>query len=670
MQINLPNFTAIDPEQIEQQLDALLQQNREAVTQLLQQQDFTWENLITPLENLDDCLNQFWSPVSHLNSVMNSSELRIAYNACIPKLSDYATEIGQNHDLFLAYQHIKQTQYANLDVAQQKVIDNALRDFKLSGVALTGVAKKQYQTLQLQLSNLTTKFEENVLDATNRWTYHTEDQAELAGLPDYALASAKQQAEQHQLNGWVLTLQIPCYLAVMTYADNRDLRERMYHAYLTRASELSTHPEYDNTEVMYNILSTRLALAKLLGYQTYAELSLATKMAQQPQEVFEFLTELNSKVKPQSEQEFAELTKFARNKLNIDELDNWDIAYTSEKLKQQRFHFSQNQVRDYFPQQHVLNALFHFIQLLYGMQVTAVTDADKWHDDVQVYQITDEQQQTRGYLYMDLYARTHKRNGAWMDDCVVRRKLANGTIQLPVAFLTCNFNKPAANQPALLTHDDVITLFHEMGHSLHHLLTEMNYSDISGINGVPWDAVELPSQFFENWCWHPESLQQLAQHYKTGAALPDELLQQMLNAKNFQSAMMLARQLEFALFDFTLHQEFNPEQKNQIATIFHEIHNQVAVVPAVDYNRFAHSFSHIFAGGYAAGYYSYLWAEVLASDAFGAFLETGIFNKSTGRKFLSSVLANGGSREPLALFTEFRGRAPNNSTLLTQRGIG
>lgn len=667
MTATLPTFTSIASNNIESQLDDILQRNRDEIAQLLKQTDFTWENLIQPLEDIDARLNQFWQPISHLNAVMNSDDLRQAYNACLPKLSDYATEMGQNHDLFLAYQSIHNKHYAELNSAQQKVIDNALRDFTLSGVALEGEQKQRYQHIQQQLSRLTTKFEENVLDATNSWTYHTTDEAELVGLPDYAMASAKHQAEQLDLSGWVLTLHIPCYIAVMTYADNRALRERLYQAYVTRASELSDEGKYDNTETMHEILALRVELAKLLGFEKYTELSLATKMAKSPHEVFEFLNHLITKVKPMAEKEFAALQQFAKAEYNITNVASWDIAYLSEKLKQQRFNFSENQVREYFPQQHVIKTLFDFIEKLYGITAKEITAADKWHDDVLVYQLHDQQQQARGILYMDLYARSKKRNGAWMSECVVRRKLGNGNIELPVAFLTCNFNKPTGTQPALLTHDEVVTLFHEMGHTLHHLLTEIDYADISGINGVPWDAVELPSQFFENWCWHQDSLQLLAKHYQTGKPLPTELLQQMLNAKNFQSAMFLARQLEFALFDFTLHDQFATD--TDIQQVLNNVRDKISVVPQTVYNRFQHSFSHIFAGGYAAGYYSYLWAEVLASDAFGAFEEHGVFDKATGRKFLHAILTQGGSAEPLDLFIHFRGREPNDEALLHQRGI-
>lgn len=662
----LPNFKQIEPTQIVQQLDHILQQNRTEIAALLKQPKFTWDNLVAPLETIDDRLSQFWSPISHLNSVMNSDELRVAYNDCLPKLSDYSTEIGQNYDLYLAFQQVADTA---LNSTQKKVVSNALRDFKLSGVALEGEAKQRYQEIQQQLSSLTTKFEENVLDATNAWHYHTTDKAELEGLPEHALAAAEQEAKSRELDGWVLTLQIPCYLAVMTYADSRTLRELMYRAYVTRASELSDQGKFDNTAVMYDILKLRLELSQLLGFNNYAEYSLATKMAQQPTRVLDFLNDLAHKTKAKAKKELESLRQFAATISDIPELQSWDISYYAEKLQHKLYNISQEMLRPYFPQSQVLQGMFTIIGKIYGMTVKEIPDVVTWHPDVKFYQITDENQKIRGYVYMDLYARAHKRGGAWMDECVVRRLLAQQQLQLPVAYLTCNFSAPIGDQPALFTHDEVVTLFHEFGHTLHHLLTQVDCRDVSGINGVPWDAVELPSQFFENWCWDRESLGLIARHYETGAPLPDEMLNQMLAAKNFHSALQLARQLEFSLFDFHLHLEFDPKQKNQIQTVLDNVRREVAAMTPPAFNRFQNSFSHIFAGGYAAGYYSYLWAEVLACDAFGLFLEHGVLDAATGRRFLHSILEQGGSREPLDLFIEFRGREPEVQALLEHRGV-
>ncbi len=668
MQTNLPNFNHIKPSTIEQQLDQILQKNRNEIKQLLTQKNYNWENLITPLENIEDRLHQFWSPISHLNSVMNNPELRQAYNTCLTKLSDYATELGQNHDLYLAYQAIHQQHYATLTIAQKKVIDDSLRNFKLSGVALEGDAKQQYQSIQQQLTTLTTTFEENVLDATNAWQHHVTDPLALSGLPENAIATAKQHAQAQKLDGWLLTLQIPCYMAVMTYADSSDLRKLLYRAYVTRASELSDDGKFDNTQVMQQILTLRLKLAKLLSFKHFAEYSLATKMAQKPKEVTDFLEHLSEKTKSQAKKELIALNEFAKKEYNIDNLNAWDISYYSEKLKHQQYNISQELLRPYFPEKKVIAGMFIIIHKLYGMTVTEVTDVDIWHDDVKLYQITDENKHNRGYVYMDLYARKNKRGGAWMDECVVRRKLMTNEIQHPIAFLTCNFSAPVDNQPALLTHSEVVTLFHEFGHTLHHLLTQVDYSEISGINGVPWDAVELPSQFFENWCWNKHCIDLISSHYKTGEALPSEMLQQLLNAKNFQAALFITRQLEFALFDFELHSNVTLQQ-HSVQTILDAVRQKVSVLTPPDFNRFQLSFSHIFAGGYAAGYYSYLWAEVLASDAFGLFLEKGIFDHNTGRKFLHSILEQGGSQQPLVLFKKFRGREPTIDALLKQHGI-
>lgn len=668
MHNTLPRFSKINAQHIEAELDKHLQNNRDEIAELLTKADFNWDNLIVPLEEIDDRLNQFWSPISHLNSVMNSAELRQAYNACLAKLSDYGTEIGQNHDLFMAYQFINDHHYATLDSAQKKVIDNALRDFKLSGVALEGGDKKRYQELQQQLSQLTTKFEENVLDTTNKWQYLVNDKAQLEGIPEHAIAMAKQQAEQNNLEGWLLTLDIPCYIAVMTHADSGELRELFYRAYVTRASELSEYTELDNSEVIQQILTARLALAKLLGFDSYAHYSLVTKMAQKPTEVLDFLNHLAEQAKPKALKELAELQEFAQKVFGVETLNVWDVGYYSEKLKHQRYHISQETLRPYFPEHKVLAGMFSIINKLYGMSVIELTDVDTWHPDVKFYQITDEQKNIRGYVYMDLYARKNKRGGAWMDECVVRRRLAD-SVQLPVAFLTCNFSAPVGNQPALLTHDEAVTLFHEFGHTLHHLLTQVNYSDVSGINGVAWDAVELPSQFFENWCWDRESIALISSHYQTGESLPDDILQQMLAAKNFHSALHIVRQVEFSLFDFHLHLEFNPQKAHQVQTVLNNIRQQVAAIEAPAFNRFQHSFSHIFAGGYSAGYYSYLWAEVLACDAFGLFLEKGIFDHDSGRRFLHNILEQGGSCEPMELFIRFRGREPLVEALLVQTGI-
>lgn len=664
---NLPTFSTIDSQKIESQLEAILTQNRQEIADLLRVKDPHWENVITPMETIQDRLHQFWSPISHLNSVMNNESLRQAYNACLPKLSEYATELGQNRALYDAYLFIKNHQYSSLNSAQKKVIDDGLRDFTLSGIALEGDAKKRYQEIQQELSTLTTKFEENLLDATNAWQHQVTDAAELAGLPEHTIAAAQQKALEKNLSGWVLTIDGPCYLAVMTHANSSALRELFYRAFCTRASECN--PDYDNTEVMRQILVLRVELATLLNFKNYAEYSLATKMAKHTQQVLDFLQHLADKAKPRASKELIALQQFARDNFSIEQLQVWDIAYYSEKLQQAQYNISEEMLRPYFPETNVLRGLFDIIHKLYGMTVTEVSNVDVWHSDVHCYQITDSKNNIRGYFYTDLYARSKKRGGAWMDDCTVRRILPDGTVQTPVAFLTCNFTAPMAGKPALFTHDEVVTLFHECGHTLHHLLTQVDYSDVSGINGVPWDAVELPSQFFENWCWHPDSIALISEHYETKQPLPAEMLKQMLAAKNFHSALYLVRQLEFALFDFQLHAEFDTKNITHVQDILNRVRQRVAAIIPPDFNRFQHSFSHIFAGGYAAGYYSYLWAEVLASDAFGLFLERGIFDSKTGQAFLENILQQGGSQDPMTLFVKFRGREPEIDALLAQRGL-
>ncbi len=669
MHTHLPLFSKIDLPNIKSQLDELLQQQRQQIAILLQQNSFTWQNLIEPLEQLHNTLQQFWSPISHLKSVMNNPELRQVYNDCLPALSEFSTEMGQNIALYQAYQQLKDKEYSTLDTAQRKVVDNALRDFTLSGVNLPANDKQRYQQLQQELSRLTTTFEDHLLDATDAWSYPVSDIAQLAGLPEHAIQTARAKAEEKQLPGYLLNLEFPCYLAVMTYADNRALREIVYRAYTTRASELSDDGRYDNTAIINQLLALRLQKANLIGFPTYADYSLATKMAKTPQVVLDFLQQLANISKPQAQQELQALTQFANAIDPSMDLQPWDIAYFSEKLQQQQFNIAEEELRPYFPQPRVLMGMFEIIHRLYGMSVHELSGIDTWHPDVKVFQITDETGQARGIFYIDLYARANKRSGAWMDDYCIRLRTPQ-SLQLPVAYLTCNFTAPLGDQPALLTHQEVVTLFHEFGHTLHHLLTQIDYTDVAGINGVPWDAVEFPSQFFENWCWREESITLISAHYISGEPLPSEKLQQLLAAKNFQSAMQMVRQLEFALYDFRLYYEYDPARDDQLFTILQAVRNEVAVIQPPSWNRFQHSFAHIFAGGYSAGYYSYKWAEVLAADAFERFLQEGIFNEKTGRDYLHHILEQGGSRDPLELFIAFRGREPQVSALLTQCGIG
>lgn len=667
----LPKFEEIQSEHIEPAIDFLLTDNKSKIEELLKTStDVNWSNTVDILDQLDDRLNQAWSPVSHLHSVADNDELRKAYNACIPKLSAYSTELGQNKDLFSLYKALKESpEYENLEPAQKKIIENALRDFKLSGIDLSEDKQAEYKSLQQKLSALQTKFEENLLDATHAFKKIITDESALSGLPDSAKALAKQTAEQQQQDGWLFTLDFPSYYPVMTYADNAELRKEMYEAYVTRASDQGPdNGKWDNSQVMLDILETRYQLAQLLGFDSYAHRSLATKMANETTEVIAFLDDLAKQSKGMAEAEFSELKTFAKNEFNIDTLNAWDIAFYSEKLKQSKYQFSQEDLRPYFPVPQVLEGLFGVVEKLYGLSINQITDISKWHEDVSYFEIKDKTGALRGSFYLDLYARNSKRGGAWMDECIVRRKTENG-LQNPVAYLTCNFTPPIKDKPSLLTHDELTTLFHEFGHGLHHMLTKVDFAAVSGINGVAWDAVELPSQFMENWCWEREALDLFAKHYETGEALPEDLFDKMIAAKNFQSGMHMVRQLEFALFDFKLHLEFKPKTDFDIQKLLNDVRNEVAVITPPDYNRFQHSFSHIFAGGYAAGYYSYKWAEVLSADAFSKFEEEGIFNPETGAEFLHNILEKGGSSEPMELFVKFRGRKPTNDALLRHSGI-
>ncbi len=668
----LPPFSAIKPEHVEIALDDALDTAKKMVTDITENLDKPdWQSLILPMEQLDASIDKVWSPVSHMNSVVNSDELRSAYNACLPKLSQFGTELGQNEDLFKAYKKLAASSaYEQLDQAQKKVIDNAIRDFKLSGVELSEADREQFKKLSQSLTELTAKFEENLLDATHAWKKHITDESSLAGLPPSTIAMAKQFAEREQLEGWLFTLDFPSYMPVMSYADNRELREEMYTAFSTKASDQGPDAgKWDNSEVMTEILKLRHQLANLIGFANHSERSLATKMAQDPQQVLDFLNDLAERSKPIAEKEFEELKAFAKETADMDELQAWDVTYYAEKLRQQRYSISQEELKPYFPENKVVAGLFAVVNRLYGLDIKERDDVDTWHEDVRFFDIFDGNGELRGQFYLDLYARNHKRGGAWMDECLVRRQTADG-IQTPVAFLTCNFSEPVGDKPALFTHDEVTTLFHEFGHGLHHMLTKIEYAAVSGINGVAWDAVELPSQFMENWCWEREALDLISGHYETGEPLPQDLFDKMIAARNFQSAMMMVRQLEFSLFDFRLHLEFNPaDSSNQVDKILSEVRDQVAVVKAPAFNRFAHSFSHIFAGGYAAGYYSYKWAEVLSADAFSKFEENGIFDRQTGIEFLQAILEKGGSKEPMELFVDFRGREPEIDALLRHSGI-
>jgi oligopeptidase A len=668
-QTGLPAFSRITPEHVELAIDHLLAANRQRIDQLLTTvEDPDWSSLVEPIEEWDEQLNRAWSPVSHLNAVVNSDDLRAAYNACLPKLSDYATEMGHNEKLFAAYKSVA-AKPGQLDEAQRKVLDNALRDFHLSGVDLEPAAKARFKQISQELSQLTSKFSENVLDATNAWSKCLADTQGLAGMPQSALDLARQTAEQRNAEGWMLTLDFPSYFPVMTYADSRALRRELYEAYQTRASDQGPDAgRYDNTENMEQILALRHEEARLLGFSDYAECSLERKMARSPDEVMQFLHDLASHSKHQAERELEELRAFAAEQHGVDELEPWDIAYYSEKLRQQRYSITQEEVKPYFPVDRVVPGMFDVVGRLYGVSFNEVQGIDTWHADVKFYEIRDHDGSLRGQFYFDLYARQNKRGGAWMGSCQSRMKTAKAE-QIPVAYMVCNFTPPVGDKPVLLTHDEVETLFHEFGHGLHHMLTRVDYSAVSGINGVAWDAVELPSQFMENYCWQREALDLFAAHYETGERIPEALYQRMLAAKNFQSGMMMVRQLEFSLFDFRIHREFDPDQGGRIYQILEQVRDEVAVIRPPAWSRFAHAFSHIFAGGYAAGYYSYKWAEVLSADAFALFEENGVFDQATGQAFLHNILEQGGSRDAMDLFVAFRGREPEIDALLRHSGI-
>ena len=669
--LTLPAFSRLSPEHVEPAIDQLLDEHRALLRSVLGKPgEHTWETLLRPLEDKDDQLSRAWSPVSHLHSVADNDDLRKAYNACLPKLTDHHTELGQNEDLFRAVEKLAQgEEHASLDIPRQKVISNALRDFRLSGIDLGQQDKDRYKELQQRLSKLQTRYEENLLDATHGWTKQVTDESLLYGLPETALELAAETARRRNQSGWLFTLEYPSYQPVMAYADNRDLRQEMYTAYNTRASEFGPNAgTWDNGPLMTEILSLRQELAALLGYRNYAEYSLAKKMADAPEDVMAFLHDLAARSKAVAQQELAALEEFAAGEYGLEDLQAWDIPYYSEKLRQKKFDFSQEELRPYFPADQVVEGLFAVVNRLYGLGITPREGVETWHPDVKFFEVRDERGVLRGGFFIDLYARQHKRGGAWMDECVTRR-VSNGALQTPVAYLTCNFTPPVSGKPSLLTHDEVLTLFHEFGHGLHHILTLIDCAAVAGINGVPWDAVELPSQFLENWCWERESLDLFARHYRTGEALPGDLFGKMQQARTFHAGMHMVRQLELALFDFRLHYERRGRDTDDIQALLDEVRRDVAVVKAPADNRFQHGFAHIFAGGYAAGYYSYKWAEVLSADAFSRFEENGIFDPATGRDFLHTILEQGGSREPMDLFVEFRGRKPEIDALLRHSGI-
>lgn len=680
----LPAFDQIQISHIEPAIDAILSNNRQQLSQQLQQlknadwRSVSWQTLVAPLEQRDDELDKAWSPVSHLNGVKNDKELRDAYTKCLASLTQYSTEVSQNKDLFQAYSVLKDSaEYSSLDTAQRKVIDNALRDFKLAGVNLPEQKRQRYGEIRKRLSELGTQFSNNVLDSTQGWYKHVTEQDLLAGLPASALAGAEQAAQQRQLSGWVITLDGPAYLAVMTHADNRDLRAELYRAYVTRASHLSwsldekgntvESEQWDNHDLILETLALRHELATLLGFNNYAEYSLATKMANNTEEVVTFLTQLVDASKLSAIKELNELREFVKRHYQFDQLEAWDLAYYLEKVRKAIYDISEEELRPYFPVAKVKQGLFDIAGRLFDITIESDAKVATWHPDAEYYRVLRNGEVIAGF-YLDLYARSDKRGGAWMAECRARRHAENVS-QLPVAFLTCNFMPPTKDVPCLLTHSDVRTLFHEFGHGLHHMLTQVDCVPVGGINGVAWDAVELPSQFLENWCWQAEVIPMISSHYQTGEPLPDELLHKLLQVKNFQSAMQMLRQLEFALFDFQLHAQYETQKPIDPQAVLDKVREQVAVLVPPKFNKFQNSFTHIFAGGYAAGYYSYKWAEVLSADAFSLFEEKGLFDHTTAQSFLHNILEKGGSEDALNLFIKFRGREPQVEALLRHSGI-
>lgn len=664
----LPAFSKIKPEHIKPAVEAVIQTCRETIEAVSKIENPTWENFYLPQAAAGDQFSRAWSPVGHLNAVKNSPELREAYQACLPLLSEYSTWAGQHKGLYEGYLKLKNSPaFESYSLAQKKAIENSLRDFELSGISLPENKQKRYGEISARLSELSSDFSNNVLDATMGWDIVITDESQLKGLPESALEAAKLSAESKGKKGYRFTLEFPSYYPVLTYCENRELREMMYKEYATRASDQGSNAgKWDNSANIDEKLKLRRELAQLLGFATYADYSLATKMAENPQQVVEFLEDLANRAKKQAKEELCALKAFANHACS-EQLEPWDIAYYSEKQKQALYAINDEELRPYFPEDRVLSGLFELMKRIFGLRIEEKFGIDTWHKDVRFFQIYDEQGEERGAFYLDLYARENKRGGAWMDDCINQKRFADGSLQKPVAYLTCNFNKPIGNKPALFTHDEVTTLFHEFGHGIHHMLTQIEVGDVAGINGVPWDAVELPSQFLENWCWEEEALAFISGHYETGEPLPKEKLTQLLKAKNFQAAMFVVRQLEFGLFDFRLH--LAEPREGLVLDTLKAVKAEVAIVKTPEWVRTPHSFSHIFAGGYAAGYYSYLWAEVLSADAFSKFEEDGIFNRETGQSFLDNILTRGGSEEPMVLFERFRGRKPTLDALLRHKGI-
>ncbi|MEO1957671.1 MAG: M3 family metallopeptidase [Methylophilaceae bacterium] len=663
----LPKFNEVKPKHVSPAIDSLINEGRILVEQLATSQETpTWENIALKLEDHSEKLGRTWSQVGHMNAVVNSPELREAYNDNLQKLTDFGSDLAQDERLFEKFKTIRTSaEFKQLSSAQQTIINHEVRDFKLGGAELPANQKSRFKAILEQLSKLGSKFEENIMDNTSDFTHLVGSVDDLAGLPADAVEAAKDAAREAGKSGYQFSLHFPSYLPVVQYAENRNLRETLYRAYSTRASELSK-PEWDNTGLISDLLKLKKEEANMLGFNNFAELSLATKMADTPAQVTEFLDTLAQRAKPYAERDINELTAYAKT-LGLDDMQAWDVGYVSEKLRQEKYVFSDQEVKQHFPEEKVLAGLFKVTETIFGVKVQKA-EAPLWHDDVAFYVINDQDNNPIAYFYLDLYARQNKRSGAWMDVCIARRKKEKG-IELPVAFLTCNFSAPVGDKPSLFTHNEITTLFHEFGHGLHHMLTQVDEYGVSGISGVEWDAVELPSQFMENFCWEWEVLSDMSSHVETGAQLPRELFDKMIAAKNFQAGMQTVRQIEFSLFDMRLHGDFDPNGDLTALDIVEQVRDEVAVLRPPGWNRFPNSFSHIFAGGYAAGYYSYKWAEVLSADAYSLFEELGILSEEAGGRFKAEVLAKGGSRPAMESFVAFRGRRPSMDALLRHSGM-
>lgn len=670
---DLPAFHSLRAEDVIPSITQVLAENREKLRTLLENlpSPLTWQNWIEPLEALDLRLDNLWSPIRHLNSVMNSEALRNAHNACLPLLSDYASELSQNSALYAAYvQLATSTDFqATATTAQRKLVEDALRDFRLNGVNLEDTAKQRLRELNAELSTLTARYEEHVLDATQAWTLHLSTEERLTGLPPSAMGLLAQNAQERGLAGHVITLDFPSYLAVMTHAEDRSLRQEVYTAYVTRASDCGPMAgEYDNSTTMLEILQRREEKARLTGFTYYAERSLATKMVKSPSAVESFLLDLAQRARAPALADLEELRRYARTHWDWEILQPWDIAYVSEKIRNERFQLREEDLRPYFPAHRVVAGLFGLVEKLFGLQFREDPAVETWHEDVRFYWIEDQHGECRAGFYLDLYARSQKRGGAWMDVCR-SRCLTTSMQQLPVAYMTCNSTPPVGTAPALFTHDEVVTLFHEFGHGLHHMLTRIEHPEIAGISGVEWDAVELPSQFMENWCWEREVLDLLAAHHETGERLPEDLYRKLLATRHFQAGLQLLRQVEFALFDMRLHHRAAPSHIQDIQDLLDTVRAEVAVIRPPEFNRFQHGFTHIFSGGYAAGYYSYKWAEVMSADAYARFEEEGLFSPVVGAAFLREILEMGAARPALDSFVAFRGREPVLDALLRHHGL-